>query len=114
MGKHRKPLQERIARLAELGVQGTLVESFLTCGTATCACHRDPERRHGPNLYLKFRNPESGRSTSIYVPRTHAKEAREAVAAWSELWEAIVELGQLNREALRKRVRRQRKGNARR
>jgi hypothetical protein len=90
-------------------VQGTLVEVHLRCGTASCACHRDPTRRHGPHSYLKFRDPE-GRATGLYLPRAHAKEARRAVAAWSELWETIVALGHINRQAIRERVRRRRDG----
>lgn len=111
MARSRTALLQHLARLAGFAVQGTLVEVYLRCGTASCGCHRDPKRRHGPNLYLKFRDPE-GSSTALYVPRTHAKEARRAVAAWSELWETIVALGQINRRALRERVRRQRRGHA--
>jgi hypothetical protein len=96
-----------MAQLAEVAVQGTLVEVYLRCGTASCACHRDPERRHGPHCYLKFRDPE-GRATGLYVPRAHVKEARRAVDAWSELWETTVALGHINRQALRELVRRRR------
>jgi hypothetical protein len=94
-----------MAQLAEVAVQGTLVEVYLRCGTASCACHRDPERRHGPHAYLKFRDPE-GRATGLYVPRSHLKQAQRAVAAWSELWETMVALSHNNRQALRERVRR--------
>jgi hypothetical protein len=111
MARSRTALLQHLARLAEFAVQGSLVEVYLRCGTASCGCHRDPARRHGPHLYLKFRDSE-GRSTGMYIPRTHAKEARRAVAAWSELWETIVALGELNRRALRERVRRQRRGHA--
>jgi hypothetical protein len=100
-------LLRRLARLAESAVQGTLVEVLLRCGTASCGCHRDPAKRHGPHLYLKYRDPE-GRSTGMYIPREHEVEARQAVEAWSELWETIVESGHLNREALRGRLRRRR------
>lgn len=111
MARSRAALLQRLARLAGFAVQGTLVEVYLRCGTASCGCHRDPSRRHGPNLYLKFRDA-GGSSTGLYVPKTHAKEARRAVAAWSELWGTIVTLGELNRRALRERVRRQRRSRA--
>jgi len=86
-------------------VPGTLVEVVLRCGTASCACHRDPARRHGPHLYLKFRDPE-GRATSLYVPRAQAVAARRAVRAWRALWDTSVAVGHLNRQALRNRLRR--------
>jgi hypothetical protein len=101
----RASLLRRLERLAGFAVQGTLVEVLVRCGTPSCGCHRDPERRHGPHLYLKFRGPE-GRSTSLYVPRGQVREVQRAVEAWSEVWETLVTVGELNRQALRKRLRR--------
>lgn len=95
----------RLARLAEVAVQGSLVEVYLRCGTPSCSCHRDPARRHGPHLYLKYRTSD-GRSTGLYVPRAHERSVREAVRAWAEAWQALVLVGQHNREALRERLRR--------
>ena len=48
------------ALLAELGeaaltmIQGSLSEVTRQCGDPSCACAWDPQRRHGPHLYLKF------------------------------------------------------------
>lgn len=109
MAMSRGPLLRRLVRLAGLAVQGNLVEVLLRCGTPSCGCHRDPDRRHGPHLYLKYRDPR-GRSTGMYVPRVHEAELRRAVGAWAEMWETMVELGHLNREALRGRLRRRRDG----
>lgn len=60
----RKTLDERLrdeeqayrqlaAQLAETGFlwRGTVVRQRLTCGTKSCACHRDKARRHGPYAY---------------------------------------------------------------
>ena len=105
MARSRAGLLRRLAHLAAFAVPGTLVEVSLRCGTASCGCHRDPARRHGPHVYLKFRDPE-GRATALYVPRAHAQEARRAVGAWRALWDTSVALGQLNRQALRTRLRR--------
>jgi hypothetical protein len=111
MARSRAALLRRLTHLADLAVPGTLVEVFLRCGTASCGCHRDPARRHGPHLYLKFRAPD-GRGTSLYVPRAQAATARRAVTAWRELWNTSVAVGQLNREALRTQVRRKTRGAA--
>jgi hypothetical protein len=105
MARSRTQLRARLERLAEFAVQGTLVEVYLRCGTASCGCHRDPDRRHGPHLYLKFRDPQ-GRATSLYVPRAQARAVQQAARAWREAWETLVALGQLNRQALRQRLRR--------
>jgi Family of unknown function (DUF6788) len=105
MVRSRAGLLRRLTHLAAIAVPGTLVEVFLRCGTASCGCHRDPARRHGPHLYLKFRDPE-GRATSLYVPRAQAAAARRAVQAWHVLWDTSVVVGHLNRQALRTRWRR--------
>jgi len=105
MAKSRAALLRNLTQLVELGMQGSLVETFMRCGTKTCGCQTDKTRRHGPHLYLKFKNSE-GRSTALYVPRSHEKEIRKAVAAWHELWKTIVLLSELNREELRERLRR--------
>jgi hypothetical protein len=105
MARSRATLLRRLTQLAEIAVPGTLVEVFLRCGTASCGCHRDPARRHGPHLYVKFRDAD-GRATSLYVPRAQAAAARRAVQAWRALWETSVAVGALNRQALRTRVRR--------
>jgi hypothetical protein len=103
MARSRLQLLARLERLAQSAVQGTVVEVYLRCGTASCGCHRDPDRRHGPHVYLKYRDAE-GRATGLYVPRVHAREIKQAAQAWSEAWETLVVLSQLNRQALRQRV----------
>lgn len=102
-------LLEQLQTLGERAIQGYLDEVTVTCGTPTCGCHQDRKRRHGPHLYLRYRDLE-GRSRSIYVPRSHEAEVRAAVEAWGEMWKAMLELSQDNREALRERLRRRRRG----
>lgn len=102
-------LLRRLQDLAQRALQGSLVEVMLRCGTPSCACHRDKSRRHGPHLYLKFRNAER-RSTSLYIPRSHQREARRAVQAWSRMWQTLLQLSQRNRQAFSKRLRRKARG----
>ena len=98
-------LLRRLQALGERAIPGSLVEVLLTCGTPTCGCHQDPPRRHGPHLYLRYRD-EKGRSRSMYVPRSHEGEVRKAVEAWGGMWETMLELSQNHREAFRERLRR--------
>jgi len=102
-------LLQQLQALGDHAIQGNLVDVMVTCGTATCGCHKDPSRRHGPHLYLRFRDL-NGRSRSMYVPRSHEKEMREAVEAWGRMWQLMLELSQINREALRERLRRRPRG----
>ena len=103
--KKRAALLGHIGRQAASAVQGSLAEVYVRCGSPSCACHRDPEKRHGPHLYLKYKDPR-GRSTGMYVPREHEAEMRRAVEAWAELRESIVAVAQLNRGELHERLRR--------
>lgn len=100
ISKHHRRLQD----LGQHAIQGSLVEVMLPCGTRTCGCHQDPSRRHGPHLYLKFRDADK-RSTSLYIPRSHEREVRKAVAAWSEMWATMLEISYHNRQALSERLR---------
>lgn len=94
-------------------VQGGLSETTRQCGNPGCACSRDPAQRHGPHLYLTYR--EEGKSRSLYVPAEHAVEARQAHVAWAEFWEVSCALAALNRGQLREKWEREkRKTNSRR
>lgn len=101
-------LLQRLHTLGDNAVPGTLTEVMLRCGKASCGCRTDPDRRHGPHLYLKFQN-EEGRSTSLYIPRSHEEEVRRGVEAWRRMRETVSELGNHNRKALAKRLRQRRK-----
>jgi len=85
-------------------VQGGLSETSRRCGKANCACAKDPAFRHGPHLYLTYR--EDGANQSLYVPSEHAPSARAAHAAWALFWETAHTIAAVNREALRHRWRR--------
>ena len=81
-------------------VQGGLSSTTRTCGKASCPCHTDLSRRHGPNLYFTWRH--DGKSQSLYVPPEGADQARAAQAAWSRFWEIGCRIAALNLEQLRK------------
>jgi hypothetical protein len=93
-------LIERLVRATEIMVQGGLSESSRRCGNPSCVCFRDPERLHGPHLYVTYR--EDGKSRSLYVPPEYAKAAHQAQQAWATFWEIGCSLAKLNRDRLRK------------
>jgi hypothetical protein len=105
MLSHSSPALRRLLKLAQVAIQGNLTEVMVRCGKPTCACAQDPSRRHGPSLYFKYRDSE-GRSKTLYIPRAYEAEVEAAVAAWGEMWQAMLERSQANREALAQRVRR--------
>ena len=94
-----KSLRRALLAATTSMVQGGLSETFRSCGKATCSCHDDPASRHGPHLYLTYRDDGAGRS--LYVPPEHAAEARAAHDAWAAFWTIGCAIATLNREQLR-------------
>ena len=90
----------KLLRAARIMIQGGMSETTRRCGNPNCACHRDPDRRHGPNLYITW--TEKGRSRALYVPADRVQQARRAHAAWTEFWESAVLLAAGNREQFRR------------
>lgn len=90
------------AALAELTeaaltmIQGSLSEVTRQCGDPSCACAWDPQRRHGPHLYLKF--GAEGKAHSVYVPPDHAPLLRDSHQAWLRFQEIGARLAGANRE----------------
>src|SRR5262249_43029742 len=81
-----KVLLHKLLRAARTMTRAGLSETTRCCGTPTCACHRDRDRRHGPHLYIPW--TEKGRGRALYVPADRVQQARRAHAAWAQFWEA--------------------------
>ena len=101
--QQRSKLLNKIRRLAEVAVFGTLSETYRTCGRAGCHCQRDGPK-HGPHLNVSYRG-EKGKTTGYYVPQAAAEATRQGVAAWQELQERLRELAELNKERNLRRAR---------
>src|SRR3989454_9597970 len=100
MSKRTSLLQALLAATRSM-VQGGLSETSRRCGKPTCQCAHDATFRHGPHLYLTYR--ENGASRSLYVPPEQASVARAAHDAWATFWETGCAIAALNREAWRQR-----------
>lgn len=85
-----------ISEAALTMIQGSLSEVTRQCGDPSCACAWDPQRRHGPHLYLKF--SADGKAHSVYVPADHAWALRESHQAWLRFQQLGAELAGVNRE----------------
>src|SRR6266853_4925208 len=99
--RKRKTLIRALLAATTTMVQGGLSETSRRCGKPTCQCAHDATFKHGPHLYLTYR--EDGGSRSLYVPPEEAAIARAAHAAWATFWETGCAIAALNREALRQR-----------
>jgi len=83
MGKPELPAAVRAAAAALRHPQpmrrGSLGERFMKCGKATCACHRDPNARHGP--YYSVSRVVQGQTRSRWLTAAQAAVVRAQVAA---------------------------------
>jgi hypothetical protein len=99
--RKRKTLIRALLAATTAMVQGGLSETSRRCGKPTCPCAHDATFRHGPHLYLTYR--EDGASRSLYVPPEEAPTARAAHAAWATFWDTGCAIAALNRETWRRR-----------
>ena len=99
--RKRKTLIRALLAATTAMVQGGLSETSRRCGKPTCPCAHDATVRHGPHLYLTYR--EDGASRSLYVPPEEAPTARAAHEAWATFWEIGCAIAAVNREAWRRR-----------
>jgi hypothetical protein len=98
----KQDLIRTLVKNAKIMIQAGMSQSRRTCGKASCPCHSDPGRRHGPHTYLTFRNAED-RSSGLYVSPEHIDEAVKAKEAWGDFWKTATNLATFNREEMRRR-----------
>lgn len=91
-------LLTELAHVAHLMIPGSLSEVTRQCGDPSCACARDPSRRHGPHLYLKF--SASGKAHSVYVPPEDRDAIMQAHEAWLRFNELASQMAEGNRQRL--------------
>jgi hypothetical protein len=58
--------------------RGSLGERFMKCGKAACACHTNPDARHGP--YVSLTRGVAHTTRSRFLTRAQAEVARTQVA----------------------------------
>jgi hypothetical protein len=86
---------------------GSIQSQWLTCGTASCACHRDPHARHGPYLY--WTSKEAGRTVSRLLHSPEAELLSEWVANRRQVDRTVREMKRLSQKAVKAVLRLQEK-----
>lgn len=98
--RQRRATRLRQTRLPAHLLRGSVIEQFLSCGKANCACRQG--KKHGPYYYLK---------TSLGVGKIHQvslkspaqqEQARQGSTAYVQFMEQVEELSQINAELLRR------------
>ena len=94
-------------------LRGSVVSYRRRCGKPSCACARDPRRRH-PSIFLSVRL--DGRTRTLHVRKADEERVRKLVSNYLDLKDVVEELTRyevlkLSRKASdRRRKRHQRSG----
>ncbi len=102
--QQREQLLREIEQLARRALFGSISETYRTCGTPGCGCHRNGPK-HGPHIYVSYRG-DKGKTTGYYVPKAIQAEVRASIEAWGQLQDCLRRLAQLNKERLTATTRR--------
>jgi hypothetical protein len=100
-------LIRELAEVASSMMQGSLSQITRRCGDPSCACFRDPARRHGPYLYWNFRH--HGKTVSVYVPPVQTASVQQAHGAWLRFLELGAEISVRNRQPFLQQLQREKK-----
>ena len=100
--KGKEKLTRQLAAAAQSMMQGSVSDITRQCGDPSCACFRDPARRHGPHLYFKFNH--QGKSYSIYVPPSHVQAVKHGHTAWRRFLDLGSQISVLNRQPFLKNL----------
>jgi hypothetical protein len=92
-------LMEALPSLREV-MRGSLFERGIRCGKSSCRCARGQEH---PSTYLGV-SLKGGKTVQITVPAQLVERVEEMVRNYSEVWAALEEISEINRQLLRKRL----------
>ena len=99
--RHRKAHLLRSFQLPPGLLHASLIERFLKCGKAGCRCHSDGPR-HGPFFYLNRCFARGQVQSLLLKSPDQIDQARQGVAAYAQVQQALDEISQINRELLRR------------
>ena len=91
--------RELAAAIAEIGftTPGTVLQVRAVCGTAGCACHADPEKRHGP--YWQHTRKVSNKTVTRRLTPAQAALYTEWVSNGRRLRDLLTQMQELSDQA---------------
>ena len=92
----RSLLENRLMKPKAMRV-GSVVKQYMFCGKASCACHRDPQKKHGPYYYLSYK--EGGKSRYKYLGKASSPEVERA-RNYQGFQRGMAQLGRMHREVI--------------
>ena len=89
MQAYQEKYRKVTARLSEIGFiwPGHIQRRYLTCGKPNCACHKDPQAKHGPYAY--WTSKETGKTVSRLLRPQEADLLEQWIVNRREL-EAVI------------------------
>ena len=91
--------RELAAAIAEIGftAAGTVLQVRTVCGTASCACHTDPGKRHGP--YWQHTRKVSNKTVTRRLTPAQAALYTEWIENGRKLRDLLTQMQQLSDQA---------------
>ena len=96
LSKVRRRLESQLMRPSAMRI-GSVVKQYMFCGKASCACHRDPQKKHGPYYYLSYK--EKGQSRYKYLGKATSPEVERA-RNYQVFQRGMAQLGKIHREVI--------------
>ena len=100
--RQRKAHLLRSFQLPPAVLHASLLERFLKCGKARCHCHTQGAPRHGPFFYLNRCFAKGQVQSLLLKSPEQIQQARQGVAAYDQVQQALDEISQINQELLRR------------
>jgi len=73
------------------------MNQYMFCGKASCACRRDPQKKHGPYYYLSYK--EGAQSRYKYLGKATNPEV-ETAGSYQVFQRGMTQLGKIHREII--------------
>lgn len=98
--RQRRQALLRLLKVPPDSIRGSVVERYGTCGKPQCTCHTGS--KHGPYYYLVQCIAAGHVRKFLLKEEPERKRARQAVDAFSDFYDQLEELSQINAELLRR------------
>jgi hypothetical protein len=82
--------------------KGTVLKRMMKCGKTTCACHSDPDKRHGPYFELTYK--ANGKTVNVKLAPEAAPLYNAASLQYRKLKALLTRLEKLSQTILRQQA----------
>ncbi len=99
LADYKRQYEQLASRVPDLGFiwPGSISRRMMTCGKPSCACHSDPEARHGPYIY--WTTKKASKTVGKLLSPEEAELYEEWIANRKQLEAIVREMKALSRRA---------------